>query len=359
MMPTLLAPSPVSKSRPATPSVSSVAPSGDDACGWIERTRTEGIDRLRALLSWSFRELVQLTPGPLHSRVFRFVGPGLDVEGGVSNRALRAVGTVPSGRASVTFLLTSHGRLLVDACAVGAGTALSWVPGTDFQCVAPAGSRWVTVSTPVTRVEDLLPAPTGTDPRAVPARHARMPLRIRHALAALLQDLDAWGAPGTGQVEVWEARRLTGQATELLTWALRSCVALPEPSVHDLHAAEVVHGAERYLAQHLQEEVYVRDVCTDLGVAGRTIEDSFHTILGISPMHYLEILRAHAVFRTLRSTGSGAPSSVHEAELRAGVRHGARFAARYRALFGENPADTLRHARGVREVSPEMLALSR
>lgn len=343
--------------RPATwrSPESSTTSMDDGASARIERRRTDGIDQLRAQLSWSLTELVQLAPGHLDSRVFRFTAPGLCVEGGISNLPLRVVGTPPAGRASVTFILTSHGRHLVDASAVGAGTALAWAPGAPFQGITPADSRWVTVSTPLADVQDLLPTGPAATAEPEPPRQARMPVSVRTAIRTLLRDLDAWGAPGSQALEPSDAERMTTQWTALLTWALRACTALPDPSLHDAHAAEVVRVAEAYLDRHLRADVYVRDVSMELGVPGRTIEDAFHTILGVSPMRYLEILRAHTVFRSLRGTDAGTPATVHAAEIQAGVRHAARFAARYRALFGENPADTLRRARAGAERLPSSL----
>lgn len=322
-----------------------VAASGDAKAGWIARKRTAGIDQLRSHRSWSSAELVQLVPGRLDLRLFHFTALGLDVEGGSSSLPLRFAGTTPADRASVTFLLTGHGRHLVDACTLGAGTALAWAPGTTAHGIASSGSGWVTMSVPLDTAEDLLPAQSAGDSGPAPLRHARMPARVRHAMSALLRDLEAWGPPGCGRLDSWTAERIVANGTQLLTWALRACTPVAEPGVHALHAAEVVRVAEGWLARHLRADVYVRDLRAELGVPERTLEDSFHAILGISPMRYLELLRAHAVFRALRSTGPDAPATVREAEAQAGVRHPARFAARYRALFGENPAATLRTTR--------------
>lgn len=107
-------------------------------------------------------------------------------------------------------------------------------------------------------------------------------------------------------------------------------------------------AAEAHFVAHLAETVYLADVSTATGVPARSLEHAFRSVLGMPPMRYLELLRAHALFRLLRGTGPDAPPTVADAFTDVGVGHGPRFAARYRSIFGETPAQTQRAARAAR-----------
>jgi methylphosphotriester-DNA--protein-cysteine methyltransferase len=290
--------------------------------------------------------LVQLAPGRLATRLFRFAAPDLDVDGGWTSLPLRAVGTTPSGKATVTFVLSCPGRCVMDACEVAPGTVLSWRPGTTYHGISPAGYRWATVIVPEALVQDLAPVDATRGSDGLPLRRARMPAHVRADVLALQREMGAWRMPGSEPVPPEQAGRLRERWTDLLVWALRACQPVAGPSAGALHAAAVVRAAEAYLLRKIGDDVYLRDVSASIAVPGRTIEAAFRSVLGMPPMRYLEILRAHAVFLSLRSTGRDAPRTVREAERRAGVTHGARFAARYRSIFAENPADTFRAARG-------------
>ena len=73
----------------------------------------------------------------------------------------------------------------------------------------------------------------------------------------------------------------------------------------------------------------------------RQLEYAFRTVFDQSPRDYLQTLRLNAIHRTLRRSERGGSSVMHIA-LDHGVTHLGRFAANYRALFGEKPSETKR-----------------
>ena len=317
-------------------------PDGEDGTRcWVLRSDSDGIDRLLPRTSRSVLRMVQLAPGRLHTRLFRFVGRAVDVDGGSTDLPLRATGTTPPGRATVTVPLARHGIFTAAAHDLAPDDVLVWPPSTPYFGVSPAGYRWVTVILPATstpRVEASTDAGTGL--RAAPSSPA-----VRRAVDELVAAMDAWGAPGATRLDGDRAASLVTGWTQVAEWALAHAARLPEPSVGRRNATAVVAAAERVLVRRLGEVVYLRELVDELRVPARTLEAAFRSVLAMTPMRYLELLRAHAVFSSLRADDPGAARSVEEAEVRAGVRHGARFAARYRAVFGETPAQTLRAAR--------------
>ncbi len=83
----------------------------------------------------------------------------------------------------------------------------------------------------------------------------------------------------------------------------------------------------------------VAEICAVLGVSDRSCEEH----LGVSPRSYLRLHRMQQVQRALRS-GNPDSATVAEVARRYGVRHLGRFAADYRALYGQFPSVTLRRS---------------
>ena len=105
--------------------------------------------------------------------------------------------------------------------------------------------------------------------------------------------------------------------------------------------ARLVRAAEEWMLAHLSEPVRVPELCAALRISRRELEYAFRSVFDKSPRDYLETLRLHAVRRALLE-GGGHGARVIDVAYAHGMSHLGRFAASYRALFGENPMDTLR-----------------
>ena len=101
----------------------------------------------------------------------------------------------------------------------------------------------------------------------------------------------------------------------------------------------------------MQPSLRVAEICAALGVSDRMLRSLCAEQLGVSPRTYLRLRRMQQLYRALRS-GDPDAASVAEVARRCGVRSLGRFAADYRALYGELPSATLRRASsgGVAEV---------
>jgi AraC-like DNA-binding protein len=103
----------------------------------------------------------------------------------------------------------------------------------------------------------------------------------------------------------------------------------------------------------LQTQPFLRvaEICAVLGVSDRMLRQCCEEHLGVSPSSYLRLYRMQQTHRALRS-GNPDAATVAEGARRYGVRHLGRFAANYRALYGELPPATLRRgaSRGMTEL---------
>jgi len=107
---------------------------------------------------------------------------------------------------------------------------------------------------------------------------------------------------------------------------------------HFRHLTTVRRAREVALA-HSDTPVQVQDLCRELRVSRRTLQDSFRRVLGIGPLWYLRTLRLDGARRGLL-----AGCSVQEVAETWGFWHWSRFSHDYRHLFGELPSTTLKRA---------------
>jgi transcriptional regulator GlxA family with amidase domain len=83
----------------------------------------------------------------------------------------------------------------------------------------------------------------------------------------------------------------------------------------------------------------IPDICATLAISQRTLARAVRAVRGTTParhLHGLALAEARAALQ------DPAAQSVKQVALRCGFRELGRFAADYRAAFGENPSETLR-----------------
>ncbi len=103
-----------------------------------------------------------------------------------------------------------------------------------------------------------------------------------------------------------------------------------------------VKRALDYLRANLAEKVSLADLATVCGISERALLTQFKHFLGVSPIAHLRHMRLGTARAELQQ--SDGTVSISEVASRCGLTHSARFAAEYRAAFGELPSATLRRA---------------
>jgi AraC family transcriptional regulator, ethanolamine operon transcriptional activator len=107
----------------------------------------------------------------------------------------------------------------------------------------------------------------------------------------------------------------------------------------------IVKIAEDYVLSHIDDHLYVSDLCRVAAVSERTLEYAFKAIMGLTPMTYLMRLRLHRVRQALLAATQGSTTVSAEA-FSCGFWHFGEFSRAYRQCFGELPSDTLRRKPG-------------
>jgi len=109
-----------------------------------------------------------------------------------------------------------------------------------------------------------------------------------------------------------------------------------------------VRRVEEYLDAHERELPSLAELCAVAATSERTLEYAFREQLGVTPLRYLRLRRLNRVASELRSAACET-TQVTEVAMRWGFWQLGRFAAQYRALFDEQPSETLARSGGRRE----------
>jgi len=105
----------------------------------------------------------------------------------------------------------------------------------------------------------------------------------------------------------------------------------------------IVMKARELVSRPLNHAMTVDDLCAQLHVTRRTLQNHFQRVVGESPADFLKAVRLNACRRRLREV-SVASLTVQEVAAQWGFFHMGHFSADYKAMFGELPSQTLRQA---------------
>ncbi len=105
-------------------------------------------------------------------------------------------------------------------------------------------------------------------------------------------------------------------------------------------SARIVRTCEDYARKWRYQNVTLAGLCEVSGVSERRVRSAFYECYQMSPTAYLRVAALNAVRRDLVE-GPRLRDAVSRAATDWGFWHLSRFAAQYRALFGESPSHTL------------------
>jgi|SRR5271166_1529259 len=169
-----------------------------------------------------------------------------------------------------------------------------------------------------------------------PSRRDRQHLLRLHREAA---DLAETRPPILGHPEV--VRAMDQELEGALMACLTNSEARTETDV-SRRAGDVMVRFEDVLASQPCQKLRLAEVCGRIGVSQCVMHNFCAAFLGVSPQKYMRLRRLHLVRAAIhRADGAG----VAELARHAGFTEPSRFAALYRAAFGETPSTTLLRVR--------------
>lgn len=132
--------------------------------------------------------------------------------------------------------------------------------------------------------------------------------------------------------------------TSLLVGLKHSATALFEAQPPRI-APRQVRRAEEFIAAHAAEPITLSEIAAAAGVSVRSLQVTFKSARGVSPMEWLRRVRFDLVRERLLSPSPDATVGAIIGSLTLGGASG-RFSVDYRRRFGESPSATLARARG-------------
>ncbi len=135
---------------------------------------------------------------------------------------------------------------------------------------------------------------------------------------------------------------------QALTEALLHCLAAPER--HEVSPARHPHLAvlrklQDVVEEHEGQSLYVLELCAEVGISGRRLQEVCNEYLGMGPKRYLLLRRMDLAHRALHQTNPSG-TTVTEVATRYGFWELGRFSVAYHTLYGEPPSWTLRRPVG-------------
>lgn len=259
-----------------------------------------------------------------------------------SNRVLLQKGCTPKGVFAIGSLMTRGesgyhcGELMANR------TAALLEPGTEFEIRTPECFDLVAA---VFSPRDLA---ANLDDPAVDYRELESELRrsaktigAAHAgpMADFLQRVYQCGSDTPERLMIPSAlRQLEEEFYALLVDTLH---AVRGPDVHTLcpNRERIVRRFRAYLEASPESALNVADICREIGVTRRTLQNATQEVFGISPQNYLKAIRLNALRRALKLR-EPQRESIGDVAARWGFWHLSQLAQDYRRLFGELPSQT-------------------
>ena len=105
--------------------------------------------------------------------------------------------------------------------------------------------------------------------------------------------------------------------------------------------SRVIKRALELIEERPGEPWTIVGLATELHLSVRALQEGFKRELGTAPMAHLRMVRLRRAHAALREANPG-ETTVQAVAMGLGLLHQGRFAANYRAAFGESPSETLR-----------------
>lgn len=307
-------------------------------------SRTSDVDIHAASLiyeSWGQR-YDQLSSGPFHGSVEEVVLPFLSVLRETSNRMVLQKGITPDGLFAVGVVLGENGDAYHRGEILRSRAAALIDPSSEFEIRT---SESFDIVAAVFSPEGLCAALGEQAPDHREMQHDLLAVSktIKCPQANTLQDYllrvieVARETPELLQLPV-NAMQLAEEFYGLLSEVLAAGRAAQRDTVCP-NRDRVIRRVRAYLDANQSAAVSIADVCNEVGVTRRTLQNAVQEVFGVSPQNYLKAIRLNGLRRDLKARDHDR-ESIGDVSARWGFWHLSQLAQDYRRLFGELPSQT-------------------
>ena len=299
-----------------------------------------GPDDLREATRGADLEIVQLKPGKLRGSI-RHIGIGnLGISTGQFSSETRVRGTMHRERVVLGTLLDSAGRSTQWWREIRPGDVGVFPAHAEVDVVHGGVTAYLLVSIPLPELtsmlagEEHLADPAFWNTKAVYHTDPLVGAGILRRLMGIIGIVEKLTAP-------------SDNAADFIKRSIIECFvvgvtgALPSGNVRSHTGARLVSEAEDYIDAAGRRPVHISELCSALKVSRRSLHRAFTDTLGIGPAAYLRRRRLSAI-QSILSRRDTETIAIGDLAFEYGFPQTGRFAAYYRAHFGETPSETLR-----------------
>jgi AraC-like DNA-binding protein len=245
-------------------------------------------------------------------------------------------------RRSVTFLAGAGPSMTVSGIEVGESDLIHYLPGAEHHLRMPAECYWFSMSMPEAALAEDARVLLGDDIATARASIVNRP--PEHLLVRLRRLHEAASQLARTVPDVLSHPEVARAIEQGLVGAMIACLTSEDDNRSVRNAtrpAALMSRFEALLVSKLDSPVYITEVCSELGVAGRTLRYLCQEHLGMSPHRYLWLRRMQLAQKALRQADASR-STVTSIANHYGFGELGRFSVSYRRLFGESPSATLK-----------------
>jgi AraC-like DNA-binding protein len=318
-----------------------VDPTLDTKTWSAEIVPINGPEDLRETTRGSDVEIVQLKPGKLLGSITHFGIGSLGISLGRFDSAIRMRGALHQERIVLGTILDSAGRVTQWWKDVRPGDIGVFPALAEFDAIHGGGAAYLVVSIALPELltmlggEEHLTDPAFWNTKRVYNTDFIIGARTLQRLIGIISGIDHKFTAPSDQAADFLQRSIVE------SFALALTSALPPANARSYTGARVVSEAEDYIDASGERPVHISELCCALKVSRRSLHRAFADTLGIGPAAYLRRRRLSTIRSILRRRDP-ATISIGDLAFEYGFPETGRFAAYYRAHFGETPSETLR-----------------
>jgi len=308
--------------------------------------RVSGVEDLRECVQGTSLRTTQLSPGRCCGVVLHADVTGLPVSAGIFRGDVRVRGVMAPAKVTLGTILGTDGFVGQWCFEAAAGDVFVFPcdgeqegrfwGSASYATFSLSLDRLMSMAAPFDQLADGALWNRIGQYRASPEVRSAVVTRINGCLT-VIQTVGRTLSP-RAQAMLYE------EIVEAFLMAMAHAVMVGEDPCTTRNGARVIKMVEDHVAAFGADAVHVRDLCRELGLSRRTLDRVFQEHLGVGPKTYLRLVRLSAVRARLMETDP-AETSVTNVALDHGFFELGRFSVQYRRMFGETPAQTLRHRR--------------
>lgn len=274
------------------------------------------------------------------SHVEQFQTPEWALDFGEAHVKTSVRGVLPDGWASLLFA-HGPGGAIWNGQACTPGTLCCVPPGEGVEGHTMPNFGWMTVALPPSLWAQCRALAGVSDSKPHGFTACPLPSRLAATIEQQVQTTHALLRTAAKSKSDSHAHANAARlAMHLATTACEFAARMRPPRESLRNRTRLARRAEAWMRERLAESIQVPDICLALGVSRRELEYAFRNTFDQSPRDFLHAVRMNAIRRTLLRTEPR--TSILDVLLDHGLTHPGRFAADYRALFGERPSETRR-----------------